>query len=982
MTAIDAADNHSRQAAAEVALERDRSAANPLDRRLDLARFGWFGVAAIVIAVTAIGFRFTQLDAYVLNAREGEWALDAWSLYTGKPLPAGQDLPTVSPLFLLLESAMFFLFGVTDAIARSLPAIVGLGIVALTFAFRPFVSRAGVIGMALLTAISPSLTFASRTIDPAILIAFLGMLAVIAALRAGVADGRTVTYWTGLFGVAIGGMLAAGPEGISVSIAIVVALAAGAMTDDADGPVARGIKSFASSPRAMVSAAVGFVVVCLLAFSHILANASALGGFLTTFSDWGRMMATQTSTTPTQFFFYATLLYEFLAVVFAIVALVASGRPEQGSGPRASLKPTLFVVWFIAALVLQSLASGRQPDQAILVTLPLVLLGGIGLGQLIDRVAWKSLVTTRDGLLLAAMFGLFFGIVGTATLVARANDPGQTVNSPWLRALFILLVVVLPLSFLIYRETRRSGRARYAGWCALLVVAVLLGAVTIRSATQLAWERADTGTELLAPRVPTEGVRALVDQTLRLSRDLSLDEVSNEDNTGSFGVSIALDPAVEWPFAWYFRDFPEMRVTTPAGWEGADIVIAPTNEGMEEAGYVVQTRTWSNRVPVEFEDLGLGTVLSNIVSSSERYEGYRFLMFRDLESAPAPEQLSIGYTFRLSNQLNPSAGPFDLQTGQSLGPGAALGQLNAPTGIALSSDGQVMYIVDSGNRRIQRFGRDGTFIGSWSAEDDQRLGLGFFEPAGQGASDIVVDADDLIHVADTWNHRVMILDADGQVVRELGRPGELTDTMDSADPSVSPGLFYGPRSVAVTDTEIFVTDTGNERVQVFAPDGTFLRAFGGFGSEPGRLIEPVGIAIGPDGNVYVADTGNARISVFGQDGTAITQIPVPSWQGQASQQNYLRFGTDGVLYLTSPGNGVVQAFDGTDVVAIQGGEAGGSVTAPVGLAVGADGQILVTETSTSQVIEFPVTLPEGFGTGAVATPAATPQPTVAGTPVG
>lgn len=980
MTATDAANNRTTAEAVDRTAVMDRADASPLDGRLDLARIGWFGVASAIAFLIAFGLRFVQLDTYVLTPREGAWAYDAWSLYTGQPLPAGEELPAVSPLYLLLQSGVFFLFGVTDAIARSLPAIAGLGIVALTFAFRPLLPRSAIVGMALMAAIAPTLVFASRTIDPAILIAFFSLLAVASVLRAGLSHGTAGTYWAGLFGASLGAILASGPEGISAMIAIGIALAAGAMTDGQHGPVARGLRAIGDSTAALTASFVAFLAVSLLVFTRLLSNAPALEGFLTTFGDWGRIMATQTSTTPTQFFFYATLLYESMAVVFAIVAVSSASRPEQEATGARTLHPTIFVVWFLAALVLHSLASGRQPDQTVLVTLPLVLLGGMGLGRLVERIPWRALVTSRDGLLLAAMFGLFFGVVGVVTLTARANDPGQAVNSPVLRVLFVLLVVVMPLAFLIARESSHPRYPRFAGWTALLVVAVLLGVYTIRSSTQIAYERADSGTELIAQRVPTEGVRGFVDQTLRLSRDLSVGEVSNVDNTGSFGISIAVDPAVEWPYAWYFRDFPDIRVTSPAGWGDADMVIAPSTEGMEDAGYITQSRTWLNRVPAGYEDLGIGSILSTIVSPSDWYDGFRYLFFRDLDPAPTAEQISIGYTFRLSNQMNPSAGPFDLQTGQTLGPGSALGQLDSPTGIALSNDGQIIYVVDAGNQRIQRFERDGTFIGTWSAEDDQRIGLGRFDQANQGASDVVVGPDDLLYVADTWNHRIMILDADGLLVRELGRSGELTDTGDTPDPTLSPGLFYGPRSVAITEDEIFVTDTGNERVQVFASDGTFLRAFGGYGTEPGKLLEPVGIAIGPDGNVYVADTGNNRLSVFAQDGTPATQIPVPAWEGQPIQQSYLRFGSNGVLYLTSAGSGIVQAFNGTDFVAIQGGEAGGTIAAPAGLTVAADGQLLITETSTSQVTEFPIVLPEGFAGDTGATPQATPQPTPAGTP--
>lgn len=946
---------------------------SPLDRRLDLGRLGWFGIWSAVVMVIAVGLRFVKLDAYVLSQREGDWAFDAWSLYTGKPLPSGQSVPLVSPLFVLLESGMYFLFGVTDAIARSGGVTVGIGLVALVFAFRPWLSRPAVLGMGILAALSPTLVFASRTIDPAILIVFFALVAVLSVLRAGLPNSVHGSLWAAILGGSIAAMFASGPEGISAIVAVAVGLVVAAASDgkrDASGrqgPVSAGLSVIVRNPRALMAALGAVVVVTLLAFSRLLSDASALEGVGTTFGDWGRMMATQTSTTPTQFFLYAALLYELLAVVFAIVALTNSSE-EPESGPRR-LQPTLFVAWMVTALVLQSLASGRQPDQTVLVTLPLILLGGIGLGRLLESMQWSTLFTHRSGLLLVSSFGLAIGLIGVVTLIARANDPGQVNNSPWLRVFFILLVVVVPFIYLVVRESGSAQHARYGMWCGLTVVAVVLSIYTVRSTTQLAYVRADTGVEMIAQRVPTQSVRAFVNQTLRLSRDLSLTEVSNSDNTGSFGLKIAVDSAVEAPFTWYFRDFDDLRVTGPAGWGDADIVIAPSNDGMENAGYIVQSRTWLNRVPPSFESLNAGTIWSTLFTPSEWYEAFRFLNFRDLAIEPVPEQLSVGYTFRLSNQMNPSDGPFDLEAGEALGPGTALGQLNMPTGVAYSNDGEIMYIVDSANQRIQRFERDGTFIGAWSAEEDSRRGLGWFATASQGASDIIVGPDNLIYVADTWNHRVIVLDSDGNVVRELGRSGEVTDTNNSLDPSVSPGLFYGPRSLAIADGELYVTDTGNERVQVFAADGTFLRAFGGAGSEPGQLVEPVGIAIGPDGNVYVADTGNSRISVFSREGEAILQIPVPEWEGQFGQQSYMRFGADELLYITSPGNASVLVWNGTNFLQV----AQGVVAAPVGIALAPDGTILLSDPATSKVGETLVEIPAEFLAGS-GTPAGSASP--------
>lgn len=961
-----------------------------LDRRVQPFAAGWLGVFFAASLLVAFALRFVSLDAFTFSQREGEWAYEAWSFYKGKPLPGGDDLPLVGPLFLILEGIVFFLFGVSDATARATPALVGVATVALIGGLRPFVSKSSLAGMILLASVSPTLVFASRTVDPVILVAFWSLAAIVAVLRAGQPGSRRVAAWTGIFGVSIGAMLAAGPEGISAIITIAVALAVAGMSDggsgkhDGRGPVAAGLSSVFGTTRALLTVVASMIATVVLCFSRLFSDFSALRGTGTTFGDWARLVATQSTTTPTQFFLYAIVLYELLAVVFAIVAIFSSPAPDhEGRSDHATLRPTLFLTWFVTALVLQSFSSGRHPDQTLLVALPLMLLGGIGLGRLGSRIPWRTLTTTRAGLPPVAITGILIGVAAAITLIARDNDPvaeGQEGAHVAQRVAFVLLLVVVPLGALLAQDIADRHRARYVGWSALLVVAVLLGFYTIRTTTQLSYVRADQGSELLAPEVPTDGVRALVDQTLRLSGDLSLTEVSNVDNTGSFGISIAIDPALEWPLAWYFRDFPDVRIATPAGWGDADMVIAPDPEGMEESGFVVSTRTWTNRVPIAYDELNVGDLASHLTSPSSWYGSVRYLLHRELAVPPVPDQISVGHTFRLSNQMNPSDGPFDLFSGQVIGPGSALGQLNGPTGVALDDAGETIYVVDAGNQRIQRFARDGSFIGVWGAETDPRLVLGFSTDLNQGASDIVMGEDGLIYVADTWNHRLLVLDSNGQVVREIGQSGQVTDIENSPDPNLMTGLFFGPRGVAVSGDEIFVTDTGNERIQVFAPDGTFLRTFGGYGSGPGQLVEPVGIAIGRDNNVYVADSGNARLSIFSKDGTPLSQIPVPSWRNQGERINYLRFGPDGILYMTSPGAQTIEAFRDGKIADVTGGDSGNDLQSPVGIALGPNGSVLVTDSRNSLVEEFEPVLPEGFAPDPAEEPAATPRPTLQSTP--
>ena len=61
---------------------------------------------------------------------------------------------------------------------------------------------------------------------------------------------------------------------------------------------------------------------------------------------------------------------------------------------------------------------------------------------------------------------------------------------------------------------------------------------------------------------------------------------------------------------------------------------------------------------------------------------------------------------------------------------------------------------------------------------------------------------------------------------------------------------------------MYVTDTGNHRVQKFDRDGNFETQWGGFGSARGQFNFPYGIAVDRRGSIFVLDSSNFRVQQF------------------------------------------------------------------------------------------------------------------------
>jgi DNA-binding beta-propeller fold protein YncE len=254
-----------------------------------------------------------------------------------------------------------------------------------------------------------------------------------------------------------------------------------------------------------------------------------------------------------------------------------------------------------------------------------------------------------------------------------------------------------------------------------------------------------------------------------------------------------------------------------------------------------------------------------------------------------------------------------------------------------------LYVLEGAPGRLTVLNPDGTVAATIG-----RQGVGdgeFQEPWG-----LTVAPNGDIYVADTWNHRVQKFDSTGRFVTKWG---EFADTKGQRD--ADPGRFWGPRAVAVgPDGNVYVTDTGNKRIQVFDPNGRFLRILGGDGTGPGQLREPVGLAFDASGMLYVADTWNQRIQKLDTEGRQLAQYSVPAWSSQAiTNKPYLSADPAGRVYATVPEERRVIQVDADGRVQPAPALQSYAFQLPTGIAAGPDGGLWVTDNRTGLVVEVP-----------------------------
>jgi DNA-binding beta-propeller fold protein YncE len=339
--------------------------------------------------------------------------------------------------------------------------------------------------------------------------------------------------------------------------------------------------------------------------------------------------------------------------------------------------------------------------------------------------------------------------------------------------------------------------------------------------------------------------------------------------------------------------------------------------------------------------------------------------------------------------------------------GTGPGQFRTPYGVRVAVDpvvgGEVLFVADGLNSRVQEFTLTGTYITEMGVFGDPDVpgtvsavrrvaavndgsgaiwladlwgnrierytrgpgGYSYAQTIGavmppeddthvfQETRQVAVGSDGVVNVIDTVHHRIV----------RMNRSGHILDICGSrATEGAELGKFNWPRGLAIDNAtgQLWVADTKQNRIQIVDPNCTGLEFIGDFfgGAAPNQFDWPYGVAIRQSDRIaFVADTQNNRIktydvasraplALYGTKGSGFSQFKLPA--GIAVSP------VDGHIFVADSGNNRIKelsSIDGVTFTTVRNITLAGGNTFndPEGVAVDPQGRIYIADSGNDRV---------------------------------
>lgn len=214
---------------------------------------------------------------------------------------------------------------------------------------------------------------------------------------------------------------------------------------------------------------------------------------------------------------------------------------------------------------------------------------------------------------------------------------------------------------------------------------------------------------------------------------------------------------------------------------------------------------------------------------------------------------------------------------------------------------------------------------------------------------ITADKNSNLFVVDQHNHRIQKFDKDGNFILMWGKQGD------------RPGEFNFPYGIAVDSKGyVYVSDMNNNRIQKFTSGGDFVTSTGSYGTASGQFKYPYGIAIDDKDILYVIDAFNYRVQKLNTDLEFLSE-----WGSQESigfklyMPHEIAIGGDGSIILSDRQNHRISVFTSEGILKTRFGKFGegsdseaGQLSEPHGVAVDGRGNIYICDRYNFSIHKF------------------------------
>ena len=136
---------------------------------------------------------------------------------------------------------------------------------------------------------------------------------------------------------------------------------------------------------------------------------------------------------------------------------------------------------------------------------------------------------------------------------------------------------------------------------------------------------------------------------------------------------------------------------------------------------------------------------------------------------------------------------------------------------------------------------------------------------------LAVGPDGNLYITDL-RQRVSVISPAGKVLRRWGKPGSGPGEFKFIASEASTPADVAGKIATGPDGTVYVSDSGNARIQEFTPQGRFIRQFGSYGTGKGQFLQPFDLAVDKASDVYIADDQAETVTKFSSAGKLIWRI--------------------------------------------------------------------------------------------------------------